>query len=138
MDFLVVEDARGTRDALLLRLRANGWSADGVETAEAAEQYLREAAHDPQKMPKGVILDVMLPHVPGGDIDLNAGLELAANWQAQYPDLKSIVITTARQRIDEDTVKKRGLRNVVKVFHKPMPARKFRDELVKIAGEPKL
>jgi CheY-like chemotaxis protein len=85
---LIVEDERVSRRALSTLLASCGFRASAFESAEDALEAMRG-----HPMPDVVLVDVDLPGM--------SGLELVANLEKIWPDVKAVLITAAEgQRID--------------------------------------
>jgi DNA-binding response OmpR family regulator len=86
MKLLLVEDSERLSAALIEGFRASGFAVDHASDGRAALQYLQAHEYDV------LILDLMLPHVPGLDV-------LRALRAAQAPT--RVLILSARDQIED-------------------------------------
>lgn len=132
IDFLIVDDDLITRDALSLRLKSLGYTTDTANTPKDALDKLRTI------IPKGVILDIMMPPEFGAELDLNVGFKFAKALGQLMPELKIILLTGREdEEIEQAIYRAKGEDeiNLVDFFRKPFPALAFKKALKKIVTE---
>ena len=88
LQILVVDDEPNILKTLVLILRNFGYQAEGVGTAHAARDYIRD------RSPQILLIDM---HLPDGD-----GIELAGHLTRKLPGAHALILTGDLQPIADD------------------------------------